>query len=203
MDLSGTYGNASIENIDSTRIENARFTFQGTGEEMKVLRMRILLRLKFQELLVVTEPGVTSVRIDSISSASGTPQNDALQHWKDRKQKTDGESYALWTALKTCSPGDSIRIKQTWDSLRVETQAFNYAFMKEHINQTVGKFLYKMIKTSLTEEQRKELDEANLLNRICRSRLAVLAIAMLRFLLLDVPLSFVPQRANDAVLVQR
>ena len=43
--------NASIENIDSTRIENARFTFQGTGEEMKVLRMRILLRLKFQELL--------------------------------------------------------------------------------------------------------------------------------------------------------
>mgnify|MGYP003216151782 FL=1 len=26
--------NASIENIDSTRIENARFTFQGTGEEM-------------------------------------------------------------------------------------------------------------------------------------------------------------------------
>ena len=140
--------NASIENIDSTRIENARFTFQGTGEEMKVLRMRILLRLKFQELLVVTEPG-------------GTPQNDALQHWKDRKQKTDGEFYALWTALKTCSPGDSIRIKQTWDSLRVETQAFNYAFMKEHINQTVGKFLYKMIKTSLTEEQRKELDEAN------------------------------------------
>ena len=127
--------NASIENIDSTRIENARFTFQGTGEEMKVLRMRILLRLKFQ--------------------------NDALQHWKDRKQKTDSESYALWTALKTCSPEDSIRIKQTWDSLRVETQAFNYAFMKEHINQTVGKFLYKMIKTSLTEELRKELDEAN------------------------------------------
>ena len=126
--------NASIENIDSTRIENARFTFQGTGEEMKVLRMRILLRLKFQELLVVTE---------------------------DRKQKTDSESYALWTALKTCSPEDSIRIKQTWDSLRVETQAFNYAFMKEHINQTVGKFLYKMIKTSLTEELRKELDEAN------------------------------------------
>lgn len=87
--------------------------------------------------------------------------NDALQHWKDRKQKTDSESYALWTALKTCSPEDSIRIKQTWDSLRVETQAFNYAFMKEHINQTVGKFLYKMIKTSLTEELRKELDEAN------------------------------------------
>lgn len=153
--------NASIENIDSTRIENARFSFQGTGEEMKVLRMRILLRLKFQELLVVTEPGVTSVRIDSISSASGTPQNDALQHWKDRKQEADGESYALWTALKTCSPEDSIRIKQAWDSLRIETQAFNYTFMKEHINQTVGKFLYKMIKPSLTEEQRKELDEAN------------------------------------------
>ena len=121
---------------------------------MKVLRMRILLRLKFQELLVVTEPGVTSVRIDSISSASGTPQNDALQHWKDWKQKTDGESYALWTALKTCSPRFHPH-QADMGFLRVETQAFNYAFMKEHINQTVGKFLYKMIKTSLTEEQTK------------------------------------------------
>ncbi len=128
---------------------------------MKVLRMRILLRLKFQELLVVTEPGVTSVRIDSISSASGTPQNEALQQWKERKQKTDGETYALRAALKTGSPEDSIRIRHTWDSLSMETRAFNYAFMKEHINQTVGKFLYKIVKPTLTEDQRKELDDAD------------------------------------------
>mgnify|MGYP000290813024 CR=1 FL=1 len=155
--------NASIENIDLRRIENARFTFQGTGEESckSPSVCAILLRLKFQELLVVTEPGVTSVRIDSISSASGTPQNDALQHWKDRKQKTEANPMPMDKRLTTCSPGDPSASSRTWDSLRVETQAFNYAFMKEHINQTVGKFLYKMIKTSLTEEQRKELDEAN------------------------------------------
>ena len=77
MDLSGTHGKCSIENIDSTRIENARFTFQGTGEEMKVLRMRILLRLKFQELLVVTEPGVT--RTDSPSARPPVHRkNDSL-----------------------------------------------------------------------------------------------------------------------------
>lgn len=153
--------NASPETIDSARVKDARFTFQGTGEAMRVLRARILLRLKFQELLVVTEPGTISVRIDSVSSAAGTPQNEALQHWKEQKQKTDGEFYALRTALKACSPDDSTRIKQAWDSLRIETQAFNYAFIKEHINQTVGKFLYQTIKPSLTEEQQKELDEAN------------------------------------------
>ena len=161
MDLSGTHGKRLNRKYRFYENRERTVYFPRNGRRDESPPYGILLRLKFQELLVVTEPGVTSVRIDSISSASGTPQNDALQHWKDRKQKTNSESYALWTALKTCSPEDSTRIKQTWDSLRVETQAFNYAFMKEHINQTVGKFLYKMIKTSLTEEQRKELDEAN------------------------------------------
>lgn len=161
MDLSGTHGKRLNRKYRFYENRERTVYFPRNGRRDESPPYAHPLRLKFQELLVVTEPGVTSVRIDSISSASGTPQNDALQHWKDRKQKTDSESYALWTALKTCSPEDSIRIKQTWDSLRVETQAFNYAFMKEHINQTVGKFLYKMIKTSLTEELRKELDEAN------------------------------------------
>ena len=91
-----------------------------------------------------------------LSGTHGKRLNRKYRFYENRER-----TYALWTALKTCSPEDSTRIKQTWDSLRVETQAFNYAFMKEHINQTVGKFLYKMIKTSLTEEQRKELDEEN------------------------------------------
>ena len=161
MDLSGTHGKRLNRKYRFYENRERTVYFPRNGRRDESPPYAHPFGLKFQELLVVTEPGVTSVRIDSISSASGTPQNDALQHWKDRKQKTNSESYALWTALKTCSPEDSTRIKQTWDSLRVETQAFNYAFMKEHINQTVGKFLYKMIKTSLTEEQRKELDEAN------------------------------------------
>ena len=146
MDLSGTHGKRLDRKYRFYENRERTVYFPRNGRRDESPPYAYPLASQVSRVTGRNGTGVTSVRIDSISSASGTPQNDALQHWKDRKQKTDGESYALWTALKTCSPGDSIRIKQTWDSLRVETQAFNYAFMKEHINQTVGKFLYKMIK---------------------------------------------------------
>lgn len=149
--------NASQENIDSTRIVDARFSFRGTKEEMKVLRMRVPLRLKLQELLVVTEPGVTSVRIDSISSASGTPQNDALQQWKEHKQRTDREANLLWSALRSSTRSeDSLRILLSRDSLQEKIHDFNRAFLKEHpAHTTAGKFLDRIIRPTLPEEQER------------------------------------------------
>lgn len=146
-------GDTSADNIDSTRIENARFTFRGTEERLKVLRMRVPLRLKLQELLVITEPGVISVRIDSISSASGTPQNDVLQEWKEFKERTDRERKQLWSSLQTCTQSvDTMRIINAINSLRDETDDFNRAFLKELPTQTlVGTFLNAMIRPTLPE----------------------------------------------------
>lgn len=152
--------NATLLNIDSVKIQDGRFTFRGRGEEMKVLRMRILLRLDFQELLVVTEPGIITARIDSISSAHGTPQNEALQRWKEEKERTDPLAYDLWKQAQEASAEDSIRITHSLDSLRKQIQTNNYVFLKDQIHHTLGKFLYRMIKPSLNETQQKELDEA-------------------------------------------
>jgi hypothetical protein len=46
-------------------------------------------RMGIQPLLVVVEPGNVQVRVDSISSAVGTPQNDSLQQWKQTKEMHD------------------------------------------------------------------------------------------------------------------
>ena len=72
--------------VDSVKITNASFSFSGQGEEMRVLRLRHLLRIYIQELLVVTEPGTIHVKADSVGSVTGTPQNDALQKWKEGKR---------------------------------------------------------------------------------------------------------------------
>ena len=48
--------------VDSVKITNASFSFSGQGEEMRVLRLRHLLRIYIQELLVVTEPGTIHVK---------------------------------------------------------------------------------------------------------------------------------------------
>ena len=61
--------------VDSVKITNASFSFSGQGEEMRVLRLRHLLRIYIQELLVVTEPGTIHVKADSVGSVTGTPQN--------------------------------------------------------------------------------------------------------------------------------
>lgn len=73
--------------VDSVKITNASFSFSGQGEEMRVLRLRHLLRIYIQELLVVTEPGTIHVKADSVGSVTGTPQNDALQKWKEGREK--------------------------------------------------------------------------------------------------------------------
>ncbi len=57
---------------------------------MRVLRLRHLLRIYIQELLVVTEPGTIHVKADSVGSVTGTPQNDALQKWKEGGKEARG-----------------------------------------------------------------------------------------------------------------
>ena len=64
MDLSGTHGKRLNRKYRFYENRERTVYFPRNGRRDEVLRMRILLRLKFQELLVVTEPGVTSVRIE-------------------------------------------------------------------------------------------------------------------------------------------
>ena len=52
-------------------------------------------RLGFQPLLVVVEPGEVKVVVDSISSASGTPQNDSLQVWKEATERHNAQLMSL------------------------------------------------------------------------------------------------------------
>jgi hypothetical protein len=77
--------------IDSVQVKDRSFVFTGKADsaQMKIIRMRHLLRLDIQELLVVVEPGNIWVRLDTVSAAGGTPQNEKLQAWKEVKMQSD------------------------------------------------------------------------------------------------------------------
>lgn len=87
------YGSPLLEDslgVDSVVIRDGKFEFRGNkGEFLARVTIDIKHRYGTQDLLVVTEPGVTSVVIDSISSSSGTPQNDMIQWWKELKTEHD------------------------------------------------------------------------------------------------------------------
>ncbi|MCD8387643.1 MAG: DUF4369 domain-containing protein [Bacteroidales bacterium] len=87
------YGSKQIEDsigVDSTVVEDGKFEFRGRGEYLARVTMDRKVRYGTQDLLIVTEPGGDIViTIDSLSTGGGTPQNEALQRWKDMKHAHD------------------------------------------------------------------------------------------------------------------
>lgn len=146
--------------IDSVKISNASFTFTGSGEEMRVLRLRPILRLKIQELLVVTEPGQITVKADSIGSVTGTPQNNALQEWKEMREKKLTAYGQLRRELKASVGTDSLLLVQRLKDLSNEERTYNFHFLCQQGNNTLGQFMQKMLRPVLTDEQKKQLDES-------------------------------------------
>ncbi|WP_235655863.1 DUF4369 domain-containing protein [Prevotella heparinolytica] len=146
--------------VDSVKIANASFSFSGQGEEMKVLRVRPLLRIDIQELLVVTEPGTIYVTADTLGSVAGTPQNDALQRWKEEREKMQMDYRLIRKRLPTATGEDSLQMVRRCDSLREQEREMNFLFLEEQGNNTLGRFMQNFLRSTLTEEQQKRLDES-------------------------------------------
>jgi len=86
---------ASAEAIDSVKVKDGTFRFEGVVDTPKIyiLRTQSLPKFKIQQLLIVLEQGTLNVSLDSVSSVQGTPQNDILQQWKEEKMKIDNEIF--------------------------------------------------------------------------------------------------------------
>ena len=79
-------GPATMETVDSMEITNGKFHFEPDSMQMYKILVDYHYRMGLQPLLVVGEPGIVNVIIDSISHATGTPQNDSLEKWKARAE---------------------------------------------------------------------------------------------------------------------
>ncbi len=76
------YGPKTAEYVDSMEITNGQFHFEPDSAQMYKILLDYHYRFGLQPLLIVGEPGTIEVIIDSISYATGTPQNDSLEKWK-------------------------------------------------------------------------------------------------------------------------
>lgn len=117
------YGPKSFEDsigVDSVVIKNGKFEFRGQkGEFLARITMDKRVRYGTQDLLIVTEPGEITVIIDSISSGHGTPQNEALQSWKNLKTDHDRVSWNQSQHIKYLREhGDTVYANALADSLK-------------------------------------------------------------------------------------
>lgn len=137
-------GGSKTNPVDSVQINNGTFRFTGQVDsvQIKILRVRYQLRLALQELLVVMEPGQIQVAIDSTSTAHGTPQNEALQQWKEAKDEHD-HALSIMMRMEAAKP-DSTNQAKLEALKKTHTQRFtdfNTAFVKEHKGSVVGQFV--------------------------------------------------------------
>lgn len=134
---------ATREAVDSAQVINGQFRLEGVADTvgLRVLRPRAILRLFVQELLVVAEPGVIRVQLDSISSGGGTPLNEQLQQWKEKKQQQDEAMNFIRQSLKECNPTDSLKIGEYKCGLLASWKEYNLNFVKINNANVVGKFV--------------------------------------------------------------
>jgi len=144
--------------VDSTRIHKNTFRIVISDHNLNktgVVRLKPILRLALQEILVYTERGTVNVKLDSISSASGTPLNDVFQKWKDRKYTYDRERYEIRKNNKNTLDQDEIKEKN--EKLRDAYLDDIYLIIYENKDNDAGKFILSIHKSSFTPEQIKEM----------------------------------------------
>ncbi|MDD4514127.1 DUF4369 domain-containing protein [Massilibacteroides sp.] len=150
---------ATAETVDSTYIKNGRFHFSVSldSSDIRIIRTRPILRLKLEELLVVTEAGTVQVVLDSVSRAKGTPLNNLLQEWKEKKTESDRKRNEL--SFTRSENKDSVALKK--DLLKTERNfsEYNYSFVKENKNNIVGQFVFGITKGLFSPEELQDIEE--------------------------------------------
>ncbi len=141
-------GPKTAEYVDSMEVANGQFEFKKDSVMMAKIVMDYHYRMNLQPLLVVTEGGVVNVHIDSISSASGTPQNDSLQAWKVLTERHMIENAIAKQQMMECQrKGDSIgaeKIKQEAHDKHVVYKNKTRSLAANMKETVLGKFLGTM-----------------------------------------------------------
>lgn len=142
------YGPKTAETVDSMEIKDGKFEF--TTDSAKLYKILIDLRFRrgIQPLLVIGEPGDVKVIIDSVSHATGTPQNDSLEKWKVRTEMHNRELGKMRKyVMDLKKSGDSVQAKyiaQRADSFHLVYKNYTRRMAKNMEGQTLGDFLKDM-----------------------------------------------------------
>ena len=141
-------GPATAETVDSMEITNGKFHFEPDSVQMYKILLDYHYRMGLQPLIVVGEPGHITVTIDSVSHATGTPQNDSLEQWKVQTE-IHNRQYGLMrkNVADLTKRGDTLQanyIKQRADSFHLVYKNYTRQLAKNMEGTTLGDFLKEL-----------------------------------------------------------
>ena len=141
-------GPATAETVDSMEITNGKFHFEPDSMQMYKILLDYHYRMGLQPLIVVGEPGNITVTVDSVSHATGTPQNDSLEQWK-MQTEIHNRQYGLMrkNVADLSKRGDTLQasyIKQRADSFHLVYKNYTRQLAKNMEGTTLGNFLKEL-----------------------------------------------------------
>lgn len=149
--------------IDSTKVTNGQFEFKGVAKDNPGIYYIAVDQPPFflsRRVIVIPEAGIINVKLDTISTATGTPTNDAFQAYMDKGTAINTELKALHkTLLKEPENAEiSIDFEKKVEESKILQSKELYAFVKPNVESEIGTFLLLMTGASaFSLEQMNEL----------------------------------------------
>lgn len=141
-------GPATAETVDSMEITDGKFHFEPDSMQMYKILLDYHYRFGLQPLIIVGEPGVVKVTIDSVSHASGTPQNDSLEQWKVRTEIHNRQLGLMQRNISDLTKqGDTLKanyLKQRKDSFHLAYKNDTRQLAKAMEGTVLGDFLKEL-----------------------------------------------------------
>jgi len=145
---------------DSALISDSCFVFKGKADSAQIYILRLqksLSSFELQDILFVREAGEIQVKFMERSVVGGTALNDSLQKYKQRKESYDDQYFKLSNRISKADSLEKILLTSKSDSLKKESINYHFLFAKNNYGNIVGKLVKRIMGTSFTEEQKKEL----------------------------------------------
>jgi len=136
---------ASSKTVDSTLIREGRFQFKlkpGKQNRIFIVRVKPLLRLNLQDILIFSEPGTVYVSMDKNSSSSGTPLNQTLQQWKEKIHTSDSIYYTLYRKYKEeTDEVEKARLQSEIEEIQKDYRSYADSLADRNKDNAVGQFI--------------------------------------------------------------
>jgi hypothetical protein len=146
------------KNVDSTVIDNGKFTFRIKADSFAVKILRIPAKFPhiIEDLVSIPEPGKINVVLDSISSGRGTRLNDILQQYKERKRTHDSIQWALFIQKKAAGTDTSAIDSLAKFSKKIDEILLsdNICMLNENLFNGIGLLIYKIYFDALPSSEK-------------------------------------------------
>lgn len=134
--------------VDSTMAVNGMFRFEIPADsmEVRIVRMAPKYPEMVEDLVVIGEPGIVNVKLGNRSFGSGTPINDRLQHWKERKGMFDSIQWSLYRQKRDAQLAqlEKDSIDTYSNDLYSLFVSENVCVIHENLHNGIGLLLFKL-----------------------------------------------------------